>query len=297
VESVRAGGAAAGYRLTGIRRNHAAIDRGVIMDSLALQGALQLAFGAMAPFVLQWLKNAKWFPFLNQWSARWWKVLVSGIVALCTALGLSYSFDPVVGRLIIDGLTWTNVAHSLLAFALSFGAQQAMYSGVIKPLAGGGPANPARFVPVVLLAVGLSASTLGCGGYNIKTEPVAAIGNAGDQIIQINGRIERALMAAGAVNPALKVNPILRDCRKVDAAGLELADLLDQIDALPANDPQHPKLVAAALVILERLIANYGLIHAPPGSTVALIQQIGDIVAEGTKLVGNVKAAFTGGIQ
>ena len=99
----------------------------------ALQGALQVIIGMLAPFLLQWLKNAKWFPFLNHWSSTTWKYTVSIIVALGTALGLSWSFDPAIGRLIIDGLTMTNIYHSLLAFALSFGTQQAMYLGVVKP--------------------------------------------------------------------------------------------------------------------------------------------------------------------
>jgi hypothetical protein len=148
-----------------------------------------------------------------------------------------------------------------------------------------------RLTPIIFIVAVLAA---GCGSYNIQTEPVAAIGNAGDQIIQINGRIERVLIAAGTVNPALHVNPVLRVCRKVDAAGIELADLLDTIDALPANDPQRPKLIAAAIVILEKVIARFGDIHAPPGSTAELVQQLGAIAAEGVKLATTIKTSFGG---
>ena len=92
------------------------------------QGGWQVLLAIVLPFVLQWLKRQRWFPFLNSWSTQTWKILVSAFVALCSALGLAYNFDPVVGRLIIDGLTWTNVGHSLLSFVLSFVTQHTAYT-------------------------------------------------------------------------------------------------------------------------------------------------------------------------
>lgn len=88
----------------------------------------QVVAGVIIPFVLQWLKGRSWFPFLNQWSSTGWKVTLSVITAVFTALGLSYAFDPVVGRLVIDGLTFANMGQALLAFLLSIGTQQATYS-------------------------------------------------------------------------------------------------------------------------------------------------------------------------
>ena len=91
------------------------------------QVSWQIALGIIVPFLLQWLKRQPWFIFLNTWSSRQWKITVSALAACASALGLACTFDPTVGRLVIDGLTWANVGHALLAFALSFATQHVAY--------------------------------------------------------------------------------------------------------------------------------------------------------------------------
>lgn len=91
------------------------------------QGGLQVLIGIVATFVLQWLKHQAWFPLLNTWSEKWWKVTVSAIVAFCSALGVSFIFDPTVGTLLVTGLTWTTISYGIWAFVLSFATQHLTY--------------------------------------------------------------------------------------------------------------------------------------------------------------------------
>lgn len=129
------------------------------------QYGLQAFVGLLAAFVLQWLKQQHWFPFLNTWSAKWWKIVVSAVVAAASALGISYSYDPTLGRLIIDGLTWSSIGHGLLAFGVSFLSQHLAYEGVARRVL------PASKVLGVLLAATLAAGvTTGCAATTARAK-------------------------------------------------------------------------------------------------------------------------------
>lgn len=125
------------------------------------QYGLQAFVGVLAAFVLQWLKRQSWFPFLNTWSAKWWKITVSAIVAAASALGITYSYDPTIGRLVVDGLTWASIWHGLLAFGVSFLSQHLAYEGVARRVL------PAKTIGL-LVAVTLAASATACAATTAR---------------------------------------------------------------------------------------------------------------------------------
>jgi hypothetical protein len=95
---------------------------------LALHAKLMLA----VPYVLEWLKKSKYFPWLTQETKvlnRW----VSGCAALVTTLGISYTYSADAGQLIITGLTVSGVLHGMLEWLGQFAAQQFIYDSAIAP--------------------------------------------------------------------------------------------------------------------------------------------------------------------
>jgi hypothetical protein len=163
------------------------------MNDQLLGYAVQVVFAALMSFVLQAFKNAKWFPFLNSWSAKWWKVAVSAIVAAASAAGISASFDPTLGQLIVTGLTWSGVGHALLAFAVSFITQHMAYEHVVRGVL------PTKLL-ALLLAVTLAFSATGCGP---KTKPALVKFDAGAlTAVQTIASVEKELALQGRLTPA-----------------------------------------------------------------------------------------------
>ena len=93
----------------------------------------QIVLGMLASYGLEWLKRMPWFPLLTEQSTTFIKQLCSVIVAICSALAITYSFDPTLGRLVIDGLTLAHMGHGLLIFFTSLLTQHATYDLLIKP--------------------------------------------------------------------------------------------------------------------------------------------------------------------
>jgi len=94
----------------------------------------QVVIGVLASYVLEMLKKAAWFPALTENSTKFIKQLSSVVVAVCSALAITYSYDPALGRLIVDGLTLANMGHGLLVFFTSLIAQHATHTLLIKPV-------------------------------------------------------------------------------------------------------------------------------------------------------------------
>lgn len=94
--------------------------------------ALIAASPLIWPVILQALKNWKYFPLLNAWSSKAWKVTVAALTAAASACGITYSFDPAVGDMLIHGLTWTSVGHAIGAFILAFVTQHLVYEKVVR---------------------------------------------------------------------------------------------------------------------------------------------------------------------
>ena len=93
----------------------------------------QVVIGFVMSYVMQWLKKAKWFPFITERSDKIVKVLFSSIVALCTALSIGVNWDATSGVLSFTGLAWVNIWNGLMAFLLSFVTQHVAYEAVIHP--------------------------------------------------------------------------------------------------------------------------------------------------------------------
>jgi hypothetical protein len=92
----------------------------------------QMMLGMVVPWVLQLLKKLPWFPLLTEHSERWVKIAWSAIIAAGSAFALSFAYDPTLGRMTIDGLTWANMGNGLLAFLTSMFAQEGSYSLFVK---------------------------------------------------------------------------------------------------------------------------------------------------------------------
>lgn len=165
------------------------------MDQQMIGYAVQVVFAALMSFVLQGLKNWKWFPFLNEWSAKWWKVAVSAIVAGASAAGISFQFDPVIGQLVITGLTWAAVGHALLAFAVSFATQHVSYEGMAKKM------MPGK-VAAILLAVAIGGMAVsGCAAKTPLAKHQVAALSAGKAALGID-QAEYDTYGAGAYSAA-----------------------------------------------------------------------------------------------
>jgi hypothetical protein len=96
------------------------------------QTTAQVVIGSLMAYILQWLKQAPWFPILTEQSAKWWKVAVSAVVAALTAAGIDYSWEAASGTLILTGMTFDHVWNALIAFGVSFLSQHAAYEALIN---------------------------------------------------------------------------------------------------------------------------------------------------------------------
>lgn len=99
----------------------------------ANQFQTQVVIGMLASYLLEWLKRQSWFPGLSEQSTKFIKQAFSVIVAAFSALAITYTFDPDLGRLVIDGLTFSNMGHGLLIFFTSLLAQHSTHALLIKP--------------------------------------------------------------------------------------------------------------------------------------------------------------------
>jgi hypothetical protein len=106
------------------------------MDSPIMDPGLLLTQATVAYYVshvLEWLKHATWCRLLEpqmKRAQRW----VSIAVAVLAAIGITYSFDPAAGQLVISGLTLDAIGRALVQFAL----QEIAYTKFVQPPKNGG---------------------------------------------------------------------------------------------------------------------------------------------------------------
>jgi len=253
------------------------------------QYGLQAFVGVLAAFILQWLKRQSWFPFLNTWSAKWWKVTVSALVAAASALGITYNYDPTIGRLVVDGLTWASVWNGLLAFGVSFLSQHLAYEGVARRVL------PTKAIGLLLAATVATAAVTGCAATTVRakaqttamvsTELALAIDQAEWDVYHAGaydqarhqeiGRYVRALLYAErgyvravrtwpAGEPFL-TPPSVQQARA--ALVTAAADLRTGLQGVPGTAP----IVTA----LEAFEAAWGLSPSPPAPSTAEVGWIG----------------------
>jgi len=102
------------------------------------QYLMQIVVGYIAPYVLEFLKKAAWFPALTENSTRLVKIAWAWIFAAASAIGVTFVYDPVVGQVVISGLSLAAIGTAFINFVLALMTQKLTYRVVLKPAAGGG---------------------------------------------------------------------------------------------------------------------------------------------------------------
>ncbi|CAB4177288.1 hypothetical protein UFOVP998_4 [uncultured Caudovirales phage] len=100
------------------------------MDTL-LAMLTTTVFNLIAPFVLEKGKWAKSFPFMQPF-APWLNQATSFVVALLAAGGISYTFDPAAGTLLVSGLIADKVLKALIIAVVGFLIQKVAYKRAIE---------------------------------------------------------------------------------------------------------------------------------------------------------------------
>jgi hypothetical protein len=94
--------------------------------------AIQVALGYVMSFAIETLKQAAWFPWLTEQSARIVKMVVAWVVAAASACAVTFTYDPTLGNLLVTGLSWANVKGGLTTFVVSLAAQTFSYKIAVK---------------------------------------------------------------------------------------------------------------------------------------------------------------------
>jgi hypothetical protein len=114
-----------------------AADANVVMTHLTSSG--------ITVFVLQWLKNSKYFPWITE-EKMWLLRGLSGLAAAGTAVGISTTWNGANHELVIGGLTLTAVVAAVWAFAKQFVMNEMVWQAT-KSKNGTTPAAPAAPAP------------------------------------------------------------------------------------------------------------------------------------------------------
>lgn len=108
-----------------------------LLAPLLSQGITQLILyvgsiggvAAAVPFLLEFLKGR--VPFVNKNHATILR-MVTAAATLATSIGMGYSYDLGTGKLVIDGMTPTNLAVFILGVAGQAGLTEHIYRRFIK---------------------------------------------------------------------------------------------------------------------------------------------------------------------
>jgi hypothetical protein len=95
--------------------------------------AMLIAFivNAVAPFLLEKGKFAKFFPFMQP-IAPVLNSVTSFVVALATQIGVAYQFDPAAHTLLISGLDPLAILRALVGAGVGFLVQKFVYKVAVK---------------------------------------------------------------------------------------------------------------------------------------------------------------------
>ena len=93
--------------------------------------ASQITASAVIVWLMQQLKNAKWFPAITHQTGRLNRI-VAVILAAGAAIGIHATFDQAAGTLMITGLTATGLAHGAWMWLKSFALQEIIYQGAVN---------------------------------------------------------------------------------------------------------------------------------------------------------------------
>jgi len=95
---------------------------------------------AITVALIQWVKNTKWIPFVNQHSSTVNRI-VGWCAAFVTAAGLHYTWDAGTGTLTLTNLHLINILHAAGDTTKSYAFQWLIYKGIVQ--------TPARDVAAV----------------------------------------------------------------------------------------------------------------------------------------------------
>lgn len=91
-----------------------------------------LTSGAVAVYLIEMLKKWPAFSRLTP-DTKTLNRLVSAVLAVVAAIGISWSYDAAAGTLVISGLTWGTMLAMTWESIKQFALQQVLYSAVIEP--------------------------------------------------------------------------------------------------------------------------------------------------------------------
>lgn len=92
----------------------------------------QLTISAVVVMAVQWLKTAKWMPFMQAHTDTVNRV-VAWLGAAGTALGLHLVYDSTAHSLTLNGLVFASILHGGWDWIKSVAVQELIYKGVLKP--------------------------------------------------------------------------------------------------------------------------------------------------------------------
>lgn len=92
---------------------------------------LSLVLSALTPFVLEWLKDKPWAPFVQRYRADLNRV-TAAIVAAGNAVGVAFAYDAATGTLTITGLDLTQILTIGVTALLAFITQEIVYRKAVQ---------------------------------------------------------------------------------------------------------------------------------------------------------------------
>jgi hypothetical protein len=136
---------------------------------------------------------------------------------------------------------------------------------------------------------------VGCARpYDFKTNPVGATAYYADQIVQLNGEAEKAIIAAedAKMLPTPDARTALALCRQIDEKGTQLSSALTELDKLPLTDIGRQPLLAKVSTILSSINALAFNVVVPIGDSQARLK-----VSEALQKVSNLLITIQGAIR
>lgn len=97
----------------------------------------------IAVSIIQWLKNTKLVPFINEHSTGLNR-LVSWVAAFAAGTGIHFTFNGDAGVLQVTGLSAGVIIHTVTVTCKQYAVQWLIYRGILKP-----GTNPAPVLPAV----------------------------------------------------------------------------------------------------------------------------------------------------
>jgi hypothetical protein len=102
------------------------------MDAGSSLVVSQLTLGAVFSWLLEALKNAKWFPILQQDGTKVANTLAGVISSIVAITGLTYVYDPTAHTLLIQNFGLALVGNAVWHWLTQFVMQQGWYEVVFN---------------------------------------------------------------------------------------------------------------------------------------------------------------------